>query len=79
MAPFYSLAGFLQDGGFEEKEIWGKWVKEWAEWVMKDLPRMFLALRTDIVDFQPTFTGFFPFRYAGFPDARTIFLVRLRL
>ncbi|ORY32177.1 putative glycosyl hydrolase family 88 protein [Naematelia encephala] len=38
MSPFYSLACFLQDGRTKDPR-WKDWCDEWAEWIMKDLPR----------------------------------------
>lgn len=38
VAPFYCLAGFLQDGLTEDPK-WLGWCEEWAEWLMDGLPR----------------------------------------
>lgn len=48
MSPFYSLACIVADGLVvgedgkevsEEDERYRRWLDEWAEWVMNDLPR----------------------------------------
>ena len=47
MSPFYSLACIVSDDlvvdeqgkeKVEEKKLWVKWLDEWAEWVMNELP-----------------------------------------
>ncbi len=45
MSPMYSLACAVEDGLVpeEEKEQWTAWLKEWAEWIMNDLPSEFCA------------------------------------
>lgn len=47
MSPFYSLACIVSDNlvvdeqgkeKAEEKKLWVKWLDEWAEWIMNELP-----------------------------------------
>lgn len=39
-SPFYALTGLLADGLIERDDKWMKWLDEWGEWVMRDLPSM---------------------------------------
>ena len=38
MSPFYCLSEMLTDGRTKD-ERWLSWCDEWAEWIMKELPR----------------------------------------